>query len=129
MRRNEVVVLLVLGFVIWLLGSIYYAYRGAAILETTRLRYWISFALSAIVSGALCVGLFQWRHIPPANWASAALLIVLPGMIGEVVVLLNLSTFMPRLHATSGGRYGAFLFASYALVLAISEFVTLKATP
>jgi len=32
-------------------------------------------------------------------------------------------------HATSGGRYGALLFATYAIVLGIAEVVTLRATP
>jgi hypothetical protein len=56
------------------------------------------------------------------------LLLAIPGMIGEAVVLSHLSTFMPRIHASSGGRYGAFLFATYALVLGIAEVVTLRAT-
>jgi hypothetical protein len=56
------------------------------------------------------------------------LLLAIPGMIGEAIVLSNLS-FMPKLHETSGGRYGAFLFAAYALVLASAEVVTLRATP
>jgi hypothetical protein len=45
-------------------------------------------------------------------------------MIGEAIVLSNLGTFMPKLNAASGGRYGASLFATYALVLAVAEFVT-----
>jgi hypothetical protein len=57
------------------------------------------------------------------------LLLAIPGMIGESLVLSNLSTFMPKLHATSGGRYGAFLFATYALVLGVAEVVALRATP
>jgi len=57
------------------------------------------------------------------------LLLAIPGMIGESLVLSNLSTFMPKLHATAGGRYGAFLFATYALVLGVAEVVTLRATP
>jgi hypothetical protein len=55
------------------------------------------------------------------------LLLAIPGMIGEAVVLSNLSVFMPRLHAASGGRYGAFLFATYAVVLSLAEVVTLRA--
>jgi hypothetical protein len=50
-------------------------------------------------------------------------------MIGEAVVLSHLSVFMPRMHAESGGRYGAFLFATYGLVLSIAEAVTLRARP
>jgi hypothetical protein len=129
MKRNDVTFLLVFGFVIWLAGTIYYAYRGPAILETTKIRYWGAFVLSSIISGVLCIGILRWRHIAATNWASAALLLVLPGMVGEVVALSNLSIFIPNLHTTSAGKYGAFLFASYALVLAIGEAVTLGARP
>jgi Family of unknown function (DUF5367) len=127
MRRLDIALLLVLGFVIWLVGTIYYGYRGPTVLESTRMRYWIAFALSPIVSGLLCIGILRWRQIAPANWTTAVLLLALPGMAGEVIVLSNLSTFMPKLHAASGGRYGAFLFAAYALVLAVAEVVTLRA--
>jgi hypothetical protein len=48
-------------------------------------------------------------------------------MIGEAIVLSKLRTFMPRIQA-SGGRYGAFLFATYAVVLGIAEFVTLRSS-
>ena len=50
MKRNDVTFLLVVGFVIWLAGTIYYAYRGPAILETTKIRYWGAFVLSSIIS-------------------------------------------------------------------------------
>jgi hypothetical protein len=127
MKRQDVAILLVLGFVIWMVGTIYYAYQGPAILETTRMRYLIAFVSSPIISAVLCVGILRWLQIPPADWTSAVLLLAVPGMAGEVIVLSNLSTFMPRLHAASGGKYGAFLFAAYALVLAVAEVVTLRA--
>jgi len=129
MKGQEVGVLLVLGLIIWVAGTIYYARTGPAILESTPLRYWIAFALSPIFSAILCVVILRWRHVAPANWTSAMLLLAIPGMIGEAVVLSNLSTFMPKLQASSGGKYGAFLFATYAVVLALAEVVTLKATP
>jgi hypothetical protein len=129
MRGNDLALLLVLGLMIWIVGTIYYANRGPVILETTSLRYWGAFALSPIVSAVLCVAILRWRQIAPANWTSAMLLLAIPGMMGEALVLSNLSTFMPKLHATSGGRYGAFLFATYALVLGMAEVVTLRATP
>jgi len=111
---------------IWIVGSIYFAYRGPFILETTTQRYWIAFAISPIFSTALCIAILRWLAVPPANWATAMLLLAIPGMAGEAVVLSHLGTFMPKLHATSGGRYGAFLFATYALVLSIAEVVTLR---
>jgi hypothetical protein len=128
MKGHDVALLLVIGLIIWIVGTIYYANQGRAILESTSLRYWGAFALSPIVSAVLCVAILRWRHIAPANWTSAMLLLAIPGMIGEALVLSNLSTFMPKLQATSGGRYGAFLFATYALVLGMAEVVSLRAT-
>jgi hypothetical protein len=127
MKTHEAVVLLLLGLAIWILGSVYFAYRGAAILETTRLRYWLSFFLSAAGSAVLCIAILKVRHVPAAGWASGMLLLAIPGMIGEAVVLTHLAIFMPRIQAASGGRYGAMLFAAYALALGIAEAVTLRA--
>ncbi|MBB5339887.1 DUF5367 family protein [Tunturiibacter gelidoferens] len=129
MKTQDSVVLIVLGLIIWILGSVYYAYRGPFVLETTGLRYWISFFISPLVSAIICIAILKLRHVPPSAWTSGMLLLAIPGMIGEAVVLSHLSTFMPRIQASSGGRYGAFLFAAYALVLGIAEVVTLRANP
>jgi hypothetical protein len=128
MKTQDAVVLFLLGLLIWVLGTVYYAYRGPSVLETTSLRYWISFFISPLVSAVLCVAILKLRHVPDSAWASGMLLLAIPGMLGEAVVLSHLSTFMPRIHAESGGRYGAFLFATYAVVLGIAEAVTLRAS-
>ena len=125
MKTQECMLLLLLGLVMWILGTIYYAYAGHRVLETTPARYWVGFAISPIISAVLCLFILRWRHIPPSHWAIAMLLLAIPGMMGEAVVLSNLGTFMPRIHQASGGRYGAFLFATYAVVLGIAEFATL----
>jgi Family of unknown function (DUF5367) len=129
MKLQESALLFFLGLAIWILGTVYYAYRGPHMLETTAVRYWVSFLVSPVVSAAICIAILRWRHIASSNWATAMLLLAIPGMIGEAVVLSNLATFMPKLHETSGGRYGAFLFATYALVLGMAEVVTLRAQP
>ena len=128
MKRRDVTSLLILGLIIWVLGTMLYANRGPAIFETTSVRYWWAFLSSPVLSAILCIVILRRRRIAPAHWASAILLLAIPGMIGEAVVLSNFSTFMPRLHAASGGPYGAFLFATYALVLAVAEIVTLRAS-
>jgi hypothetical protein len=126
MKIQECILLLSLGLILWILGTIYYAYAGHSVLETTPARYWVSFASSPIISAALCIIILRWRHIAPSNWAVAMLLLAMPGMVGESVVLSNLGTFMPRIQEASGGRYGAFLFVTYAVVLGIAEFATLR---
>jgi hypothetical protein len=125
MKSQECILLVSIGLVIWILGTVYYAYAGHRVLETTPAQYWVSFAISPVISAALCILILRWRHIAPYNWAVATLLLAIPGMIGEAVVLSNLGTFMPRIQEASGGRYGAFLFVTYAVVLGIAEFATL----
>jgi hypothetical protein len=129
MSMQNRIVLFALGLIVWIVGSIYYAYQGPRVLETTKLHYWVSFFVSPLLSAILVVVILKLLRFAPSEWASAALLLAIPGMIGEAVVLSHLSTFMPRIQESSGGRYGAFLFATYALVLGIAEFITLKATP
>jgi len=121
MKHNEVVLFLVLGAAIWIIGTIYFAYTGRSVLETTQLRYWITFVTSPVFSAVICVGILRWRHVAHADWASAMLPLTIPGMIGEAMVLTHLGTFMPRIQETSGGKYGALLFATYALVLGMAE--------
>jgi hypothetical protein len=127
MKGQDVVLLLVLGLLIWLFGTIYYAYRGPVIFETTNARYWSAFALTPVLSAVGCIAILRWRHISAAHWTSAMLLLAIPGMIGEAVVLSSFPALMPKMHVASGGRYGAFLFATYALALGIAEVTTLLA--
>jgi hypothetical protein len=127
MKPQNIALLLILGTAIWIVGTIYYALAGVQTLETTGKRYWINFIASPIISALACMAILRWQHIRSEDWTSAMVLLAIPGMIGESVVLTHLTTFMPRLQTTSGGRYGAFLFFTYAIVLAVAEAVTLKA--
>lgn len=128
MKVQDSIMLFTSGLTVWVVGTIYYAYRGAAVLESGSLRYWISFFVSPVVSAAICIAILRWRQIPASAWASGMLLLAIPGMIGEALVLSHFSTFMPHLQETSAGRYGAFLFAAYTVTLGIAELVTLRAT-
>jgi Family of unknown function (DUF5367) len=127
MKLQESALLFFLGLTIWILGTIYFGYTGHKVLETTPVRYWISFATSPLISAAICFATLRWRHIPSSECAQAMLLLAIPGMIGEAVVLSHLATFMPRIHEASGGRYAAFLFVTYAVVLGLAEIISLGA--
>jgi len=70
MKMPERMLLLSVGLVIWILGTIYYAYAGRRVLETTPAQYWVSFAISPIISGALCILILRWRHIAPPTGPS-----------------------------------------------------------
>jgi hypothetical protein len=127
MKPADKLLLFFFGVVIWILGTLWYRVRGPILLETTSVRYWLNFVLVPIASAVVCILLLRVRHISAREWAAAVLLIALPGMFGEALLLSRFSTFMPRLRAETSGRYGALLFASYAVVLTIAEIVTLRA--
>lgn len=127
MKVQDCVLLFIFGIAFWIAGTIWYGMRGPEVFETTALRYWLNFTVTPIASAAACIMILRWRHIPAPVWASATLMIALPGMLGEAILLSNFATFMPRMQPASAGRYGAFLFLAYALVLSIAEIVTLRA--
>ena len=126
MKTIDKVLLPLLGLAFWVVGTLVYEVRGPQVFEASAQRFWVSFAMTPIVTAAICVLILRRRKIPAAQWASAALLIALPGMFGEAALLSNFASFMPRMHPETAGRYGAFLFASYALFLTIAEIVTIR---
>lgn len=127
MKTREIILLLLIGLVFWVAGTLYYERRGTLIFETTSLRYWVNFALTPVVIAGICILILHWFQIPATLWSSATLLIAIPGMVGEAVLLTHFTALMPRMQKASAGKYGAFLFATYALVLGIAEIVSLKA--
>jgi hypothetical protein len=127
MRAREMVLLLVVGAVFWVAGTLYYERRGTLIFETTAVRYWVNFWLTPIVTSAICILILRWMGIEARLWTAAMLLVAIPGMVGEAVLLSHFGALMPRMQVASAGKYGAFLFATYALVLGVAEWVTLRA--
>ena len=128
MKPYDKLLFLLLGIAFWIAGTILYEYRGHHVFETSDQRYWINFVLTPVFTTAVCVLILKSRHTPPAEWAFAALLLALPGMFGEALLLSRFASFMPRMRPETAGRYGAFLFATYALFLTIAEIVTVRAS-
>jgi hypothetical protein len=125
-KTQDIALFLVFGIVFWVAGTIWYEMRGPLVFETTGVRYWTNFVLTPPVTMGVCILMLRWRNIPNSEWASAALLIAIPGMIGEAVLLSRFSVLMPKMQAASAGKYGGFLFATYALVLGIAEVVSIR---
>jgi len=127
MKMYDKLLFVLFGAAFWVIGTIWYELRGPQVFERTNQVYCINFVLTPILTAVICILLLKWRHVAAAEWASAALLIALPGMFGEAALLSHFATFMPRMHPETAGKYGAFLFATYALFLTIAEIVTIRA--
>jgi hypothetical protein len=128
MKMNDKLLFVLFGAAVWVVGTIFYELRGPQVFESGSQRYWINFVLTPVLSAAICMILLWWRHVSAADWASAALLIALPGMFGEAVLLSRFASLMPRMRLETAGKYGAFLFATYAVFLTIAEIVTTRAS-
>ena len=126
MKLADRVFLLGVGIAIWVLGTLWYRLRGPVLFETISLRYWANFVLTPVASAVVCIAVLKLRHVAAPDWASAMLLIALPGMFGEALILSRFAIFMPGLRLETSGRFGATLFAAYAAVLTIGEMVTLR---
>jgi len=59
--------LFALSLIIWIVGSIYYVYRGPQVLETTKLHYWVSFFVSPLFSAILVVIILKLLRIAPSD--------------------------------------------------------------
>jgi hypothetical protein len=126
MKSADKYIFLFFGVAFWIIGTIWYELRGPRVFESSSQRYWINFIITPVVTTAICILMMKWRNVPAAQWGSAALLIALPGMFGEAILLSRFATLMPRMRPETAGRYGAFLFATYALFLTIAEIVSLR---
>lgn len=127
MRIHDKLLFLMFGAAFWVVGTVFYELRGPQVFESTSQRYWINFVITPVLTAAICIVILRWRHVPAVEWASAALLIAIPGMFGEAALLSCFATLMPRMRLETAGKYGAFLFATYALFLTIAEIVTVAA--
>lgn len=59
MKAQDIALLTLSGFALWLVGTLYYAWRATAIFESTSLRYWISFFLSPILTAVVCIAILK----------------------------------------------------------------------
>ncbi len=80
-----------------------------------------------VLTFILCMRILRSRQLSRTQWAKGALLLALPGMLGEALILSDFSETMPRMQLASAGRYGAFLFLLYALVLAVALAMSVRA--
>ena len=127
MKPFDRYLLLFFGMAFWVVGTIWYEWRGTRVFETTSQRYWINFVITPVMSTVICFLILRWRAVPATELASAALLIALPGMFGEALILSRFATLMPRMRLETAGKYGAFLFATYGVFLTVAEAIAIRA--
>jgi len=123
MSRKETLILGALGFGIWLNGAVMYRFGGAMMFESGPLALLISALAIGLAVCLLLKSVMGWRKISEDQAVTVATIMILPGLFGDVVYILNFSALSGLRPETAGPFAAVLLFGTaalmaYALVLA-----------
>lgn len=117
MTTRQMIILGLLGFSVWLNGAVMFRFGGALMFESGPL----ALALSGLAIGlSVCVllrSIMSWRKVAAADAVTAAVILILPGLFGDVAYVLNFSA-ITGLQTTTAGPFAAVLVFGTAVLLA-----------
>jgi hypothetical protein len=117
MTTREMTTLSLLGFGIWLSGAVMFRFGGALMFENGP---WVLAASGAGVGVSVCLLLstvMGWRRTPAAQAVTAAVVMTLPGLFGDVIYVLAFHRITGLSAATAGAYAAVVLFGTAALLL------------
>lgn len=123
MSLKETLILAALGFGIWLNGAVMYRFGGAMMFESGPVALLLSALAIAVAVCLLLKSVMGWRKIAPDQAVTVATIMILPGLFGDVVYILNFAGFTGLQPVTAGPFaavlvFGTAVLMAYALVLA-----------
>jgi len=131
LNPSDTVWLAVFGALAWAAGTMLFRSTGHDIFEGTPAAFWANVLATPVFTFGLLCALTRLRGLSVHALPPAALAFVLPGMLGEVLVLMSFRELMTSMRPETAGRYAAFLFAGYTMVfllsLAARRWATLRA--
>ncbi len=121
MTRREKIILALIGLGVWLWGAVMFRFGGALMFQSG---VWILLASGAGIALSVCLLLratMQWRKAPPAQSLTAAVVMALPGLFGDVGYI---PAFAPLtgLNAATAPAFAALLIFGNATLLAYGLF-------
>lgn len=119
MSARETALLALLGFGIWLSGAITFRFGGALMFESGP-----AWLLGSAVAVALSVCLLlktvmDWRGLPAAQSVPVAVVMILPGLFGDVAYIAGFSAITGLKPATAA-PYAAVMIFGTAVLLAFA---------
>jgi hypothetical protein len=117
MTTRQMIILSLLGFGVWLNGAVMFRFGGALMFESGPL----ALALSGVAIGlSVCFllrSIMSWRKVAAADAVTAAVILILPGLFGDVAYILHFGA-ITGLQATTAGPFAAVLVFGTAVLLA-----------
>lgn len=101
------------GAAAWALGTAFYYFYGRGTFEAGAFVYVTNVLIAGLLYVLLFRGLARAAGVPADRRAEAALVFILPGMAGEIPLLMFFEHAMPMLRIGTAGPYAAFLFVGY----------------
>lgn len=117
--RSNIGALLGVGFGVWVAATAVTRLFGAALLQpSTPLVTVALYGLMLPSMAALVLVTFRALDVSGGARATAAILLVLPGMTLDSVLLPVFATAFPAVEASMAGAFGGIVLVAYAAVLA-----------
>lgn len=116
MNKREVVLWLATGAAVWASATALLALWGGMLFQF----YWPAVAAICGAFVIFFLAMSRVRRIAPAHQLRAAACLAIPGVLGEVPVLLTFPQMVPSFAPDAAGQYGAFLFLGYGALFAIA---------
>jgi hypothetical protein len=116
MTNREMTTLALLGFGIWLSGAVMFRLGGALMFETGP---WVLAASGAGIALSVCLllsSIMGWRKVPAAQAVTAAVVMTLPGLFGDVAYILAFHEITGLSPATAGLYAAVVIFGTAALM-------------
>jgi len=121
MNRREATILALVGFGVWLSGAVMFKLGGKFLFENGPL----VLALAALsIAGSVCFLLkatMDWRKARLQDAVTIAVVMALPGLLGDVVYVLAFPQ-ITGLSAATAGPYAALIIFGNAALLAYALF-------
>jgi hypothetical protein len=126
MNTKDGLSLVLVGFGIWAVATVAYRQVGHVFFERSVMVYWLNVVSTGGLYTLVFLGLMRWRRIEVKDWLQGAICIALPGMLGEIPILASFAELMSNMHPETAGRYAAFLFSGYSILLSFAWFMAAR---
>ena len=119
--RREATILAVVGFGVWLSGAVMFKFGGKLLFESGPL----VLAASAVgIAGSVCFllkAIMDWRKAAAKDAVTVAVIMALPGLLGDVAYILAFPQ-ITGLSPVTAGPYAALIIFGNAVLLGYALF-------
>lgn len=122
MPPREQIILGLLGFGVWLNGAVMFRFGGAMMFESGPPALVISGLAIALAVCLLLRSIMSWRKVPANQAVTAAVILIVPGLFGDVAYISAFNA-ITGLQPATAGPFAAVLIFGTAVLLAYALFV------